>query len=58
MKSSHKGLLRVIAVFKLLKASILIALGVGVIKLLRKDVASAVENCVELLRLDPNSSQG
>jgi uncharacterized membrane protein (DUF2068 family) len=54
-ESPRKGLLRVIAVFKLLKASILIALGVGALKLLHKDVASAVEHWVELLRLDPNN---
>lgn len=55
MKSSHKGLLRLIAVFKLLKASILIALGVGALKLLHKDVAGTVEHWVELLRLDPSN---
>jgi uncharacterized membrane protein (DUF2068 family) len=55
MTSSHKGLLRLIAVFKLLKAALLIAVGVGALKLLHKDVASAVEHWVELLRLDPNN---
>jgi uncharacterized membrane protein (DUF2068 family) len=55
VKSSHKGLLRLIAVFKLLKAALLIAVGVGALKLLHKDVASAVEHWVELLRLDPNN---
>jgi len=54
MKSSQK-VLRLIAVFKLLKASILIAVGVGAFKLLHKDVADAVEHWVELLRLDPNN---
>ena len=55
VKSSHKGLLRLIAVFKLLKAALLIAVGVGALKLLHKDVAGAVEHWVELLRLDPNN---
>jgi uncharacterized membrane protein (DUF2068 family) len=55
MKSSQKVFLRLIAVFKLLKASILIAVGVGAFKLLHKDVADAVEHWVELLRLDPNN---
>src|ERR1700722_7540500 len=55
MKSSHKGLLRLIAVFKVLKASILIALGVGALKLLHKDVAGTVEHWVEFLRLDPSN---
>ena len=54
-KSSHKGLLRLIAIFKLLKAVLLIAVGVGVLKLLHKDVAGAVEHWVELFRLDPNN---
>jgi Predicted membrane protein (DUF2127) len=48
-------LLRLIALFKLLKAALLIAVGVGALKLLHKDVASAVEHWVELLRLDPNN---
>jgi uncharacterized membrane protein (DUF2068 family) len=55
MKSSHKGLLRLIAVFKLVKASVLIALGVGALKLLHKDVAGAAEHWIELLRLDPSN---
>jgi uncharacterized membrane protein (DUF2068 family) len=38
-----------------LKASILIAVGVGAFKLLHKDLADAVEHWVELLRLDPNN---
>ena len=44
-----------IALFKLVKAALLIAVGVGALKLLHKDVAGAVEHWVELLRLDPNS---
>jgi uncharacterized membrane protein (DUF2068 family) len=55
MKSSNKMFLRLIAVFKLFKASILIAVAVGAFKLLHKDVADAVEHWVELLRLDPNN---
>ena len=55
MKSSHNRLLRLIAIFKLLKAGLLIAVGVGALKLLHKDVAGAVEHWAELLRLDPNS---
>ena len=44
-----------IALFKLVKAALLIAVGVGALKLLHKDVAGAVEHCVEVLRLDPNN---
>ena len=48
-------MLRLIALFKLVKAALLIAVGVGALKLLHKDVAGAVEHWVELLRLDPNN---
>jgi uncharacterized membrane protein (DUF2068 family) len=48
-------LLRLIALFKLVKAALLIAVGVGALKLIHKDVAGAVEHWVELLRLDPNN---
>ena len=44
-----------IALFKLVKAALLIAVGVGALKLVHKDVAGAVEHWVELLRLDPNN---
>jgi uncharacterized membrane protein (DUF2068 family) len=55
VKSSHNGLLRLIAAFKLLKAALLIAVGVGALKLLHKDVGDVVEHWVELFRLDPNN---
>jgi uncharacterized membrane protein (DUF2068 family) len=55
VKSSRSRLLRLIALFKLLKAGLLIAVGVGALKLLHKDVAGAVEHGVELLKLDPNN---
>ncbi|MBV9340525.1 MAG: DUF2127 domain-containing protein [Acidobacteria bacterium] len=53
MKSSHDRLIRFIAAFKLLKAGLLIALGVGAFKLLHKDIADVVEHWIEALRLDP-----
>ena len=46
---------RLIALFKLLEAAVLIAVGVGALKLLHKDLAAAVEHWVELLGLDPNN---
>jgi uncharacterized membrane protein (DUF2068 family) len=55
VNSSSSKLLRLIALFKLLKAAVLIALGVGALKLLHKDVAGAIEHWVELLRLDPSN---
>jgi uncharacterized membrane protein (DUF2068 family) len=55
VKSSHSRLLRLIAIFKLLKAVLLVAVGVGALNLLHRDVARAVEHWAELLKLDPNS---
>lgn len=53
MKSSEDGLLRLIAIFKFLKAGLLIAVGIGLFKLLHKDVGDVVEHWSEALRLDP-----
>ena len=55
MKSSEDGLLRLIAIFKFLKAALLIALGIGLFKLLHKDIGSVLERWCEALRLDPGS---
>jgi len=55
MKTSQGRLLRVIAVFKFLKSAMLIALGVGALMLLHKDVGGVVEHWVEALRLDPGN---
>jgi len=53
MKKSNGRLLRLIAVFKFLKAAMLIALGVGAFRLLHKDVGDVVEHWAEALRIDP-----
>ena len=55
MKTSHDRLLRLIALLKFFKAAMLIALGVGVFRLLHKDVGRIVEHWVEALRLDPGN---
>jgi uncharacterized membrane protein (DUF2068 family) len=55
MKSSEDGLLRLIAIFKFLKAGLLIALGIGLFKLLHKDVGSLLQHWCEAMRLDPGS---
>jgi uncharacterized membrane protein (DUF2068 family) len=55
VKSSPNRLLRLIALFKLTKAALLLGVAVGAVKLLHRDVAAAVEHCVELLKLDPNN---
>jgi uncharacterized membrane protein (DUF2068 family) len=53
MKSSDDRLIRVIAVFKFVKAALLIALGIGAFKLLHKDIAGIFEHWIEALKLDP-----
>jgi uncharacterized membrane protein (DUF2068 family) len=55
MKSSHDRLIRLIAVFKFVKAGLLVALGVGAFNLLHKDIAVVVEHWIEALRLDPGN---
>lgn len=55
MKNTQRDVLRLIAVFKLLKAALLIALGVGVMRLVHRDVAGMVESWADLLRLDPGN---
>jgi len=53
MKSSDGQLLRLIAAFKILKAGLLIAFGVGAFTFLQKDIADVAANWTEALRLDP-----
>jgi len=55
MKSSGNMLIRVIALFKLLKAALLIAVGMSALHLLHKDVASVAEHGVRVLGLDPGN---
>ncbi len=54
-KSAHGRGLRVIAAFKLLKAFALIAVGVGALRLLHKDVAAVVEHWIDVFRVDPHN---
>ena len=55
MNSSHTGLIRLIAVFKLLKAAALIAAGVGILRLIHGDIASKLDHWVVRLGFDPGS---
>jgi len=55
MKSSQDRLLRFIALFKFLKAALLIAISVGIFKAVHKDVAEIAERWVEALRLNPGN---
>src|SRR5580704_1211101 len=53
MPMSDDRLIRMIAVFKFFKAVLLIAVGIGVLRLLHKDVASVIRHWSEALRVDP-----
>ena len=55
MKSGDNRLIRLIALFKLLKAALLIAVGMGALHLIHKDVASLVDHWVRMLGLDPGN---
>lgn len=52
--SSPAGLI-LIAIFKLLKGLLLLAVGVGALKMLHRDVAASVANWVDVLRVDPDN---
>jgi uncharacterized membrane protein (DUF2068 family) len=49
-----KGL-RLIAVFKLAKGMLLLAVGIGAIKLLHKDISELAANWVAAIRVDPDN---
>jgi uncharacterized membrane protein (DUF2068 family) len=53
-RPGHTGVL-LIGLFKLLKGLMLVAVGVGALKLLHRDVATVVEHWVEVLRVDPDN---
>jgi len=51
---SSVGLI-LIGLFKLLKAALLIAVGIGAVSLLHKDIAGTVTHWVDMLRVDPDN---
>jgi uncharacterized membrane protein (DUF2068 family) len=53
MKSTENRLLRLIALFKFVKAGMLIALGVGLFNLMHRDIGGVLEHWCEALRVDP-----
>lgn len=55
VKTAHGRGLRVIAAFKLLKALALIAVGVGALRLLHKDVAAIAEHWINVFQVDPHN---
>lgn len=52
---SHRTLLRLIAVFKLVKAALLIAVAVGALKLLHRDVGQTVQRWAEASGINPDT---
>ena len=54
-KKAHGRGLRVIAAFKLLKALALIAVGVGALRLVHKDVAAIAEHWINVFQVDPHN---
>lgn len=54
-KAAHGRGLLVIAAFKLLKALALIAVGVGALRLLHKDVAAIAEHWINMFQVDPHN---
>ena len=54
-KQPHSNGLRVIAYFKWIKGALLIALAIGVLKLLHRDVSDVIERFTDKLPIDPNS---
>jgi uncharacterized membrane protein (DUF2068 family) len=53
MKNAQSGLIRLIAIFKLFKASLLIAVGVGAVKLIHNGGGGALAHWVAMLGLNP-----
>jgi uncharacterized membrane protein (DUF2068 family) len=47
--------LLLIALFKLIKGILLLAVGIGALKLLHRDVAKTVAHWVDILRVDPDN---
>ena len=52
---THGRGLRLIAAFKLLKGLALLAVGIGALKLLHKDVAAIAEQWINIFQVDPRS---
>src|ERR1700686_3151641 len=55
MKSSDTAVIRLIALFKLVKAITLIAIGVGALKLLHRDLGSTLDHWIAVSGLDPGN---
>lgn len=53
MSLSHNTVIRTVAVFKLLKTVILVATGIGILKLMHKDVGTTLQHWIAMLHFDP-----
>jgi uncharacterized membrane protein (DUF2068 family) len=53
--ASHSAILRLIAAIKLFKGLVLFAVGIGLVRLMHKDLAVEVERWADLFRVDPNN---
>ena len=53
MKRSETRVLRMIALFKLLKAAVLIAVGMGALRLIHADIAPVLAHWVRVFGMDP-----
>lgn len=54
-KSIDDQWVRLIGIFKLVKGVLLIAAGIGALKLLHKDVGEVVQRWIDALRVDPDN---
>jgi uncharacterized membrane protein (DUF2068 family) len=55
MNTSHTGLIRLIAVFKLLKAASLLVMGFGILKLMHTNMAVHLRHWIAMLGFDPGN---
>jgi uncharacterized membrane protein (DUF2068 family) len=53
MELSQNTVIRTVAVFKLLKAAILILTGIGILRLMHNDVAATLQHWTTMFHLDP-----
>jgi uncharacterized membrane protein (DUF2068 family) len=54
-KDTYDRWILLIAVFKLIKGLLLVAAGIGALKLLHKDIGAVVQSAIEVLRVDPDN---
>jgi uncharacterized membrane protein (DUF2068 family) len=55
MHLSSNSLVRLVAIFKLFKAALLIAAGIGILRLVHADIVVQLDHWIRMLGLDPGS---